>query len=138
MTPEKILLMLYVMITMASSVSRTVMEKVGNNDGSGCPDVSGPAFACSLYGLNMLILIGLTVKGKMNNELSGLKFGIFILLILLSLAIFVAYIPFTIKSNNKGPNDKECLTKQNKDAIETMELVISFALVLLTPIMIFT
>ena len=126
------------MITLATASSRAVMEKVGNNDGSGCPDVSGPAFVLFVYGLNMLILIVLTIKGKMNNELSGLKFGVFIILIILSLGIFVAYIPFAIKANNKGPNDKECLTSENKDAIETMELVISFGLILLSPIVIFS
>jgi amino acid transporter len=138
MTPEKILLFLYVMITASNLISRSVMEKVGDNDGSDCPDASGPIIACIFYGLNMFILIGLTVKGKMNNELSPLKLGVLILLIILCLAVFVSYIPFSIKANNKSSTDKECLTDENKNAIETMEIIISGALILLTPIMIFS
>lgn len=130
MDPAKILLIIFALFNAAFLVSRSVMKKVGNNDGSGCPDVSGPAIACSLYGLAMITLIILTITNRYLLTENKLIFGMLIILILLLLAIFVAYIPFCIKAKNKSSDDTECLTSANKDAIEYMELIINGVLVI--------
>jgi hypothetical protein len=112
------------------------MEAVGNNDGKDCPSVGGPAFACTLYGLSVLILIALIVMNR--DKLSGIKLGAFGLLAILNFGIFIAYIPFVVKANNHDSAiDNECLTDANKDAIEKMELIITGVLIVLAPIMLY-
>ena len=53
------------------------------------------------------------------------------------MSIFIAYIPFSIKAQNQSSTDTECLTSENKDAIEKLELILSAALIILTPVMLF-
>lgn len=127
---KNILLALFMSINFCFLVSRSVMESVGNNDGKDCPNVGGPAFACTLYGLSFLMLIGMIIKNK--DKLNGVKIGAFALLSILTLSIFIAYIPFTVKAqSHNSATDTECLTSYNKDAIEKMELIISGVLVIL-------
>ena len=136
MASSKILLILFVTINLCILVSRSVMEAVGNNDGKDCPNVGGPAFACTLYGLSVLILISLIVMNR--DKLSGIKIGTFGLLAILNFGIFIGYIPFAVKAkNHDSAIDNECLTNGNKDAIETMELIITAVLIVLTPIMLY-
>jgi hypothetical protein len=135
---KNILLTVFAMVSIGVLISRSVMEAVGNNDGKDCPKVGGPALACTWYGLTMLVLIGMVVKMRMDKKLeNNLKFGLFILLIICTMSIFIAYIPFTIKAQNHSSTDTECLTNENKDAIEVFELIINAALIILTPIMLF-
>lgn len=135
---KTILLTIFAMIGIGTLISRSVMESVGDNNGKDCPNVAGPAIACSWYGLTFLVLTGIVIKLKMDKKLeNNIKFALFILLIICNLSIFIAYIPFAIKSNKKNENDTECLTNSNKDAIEKFELIINGALILFTPIMIF-
>jgi hypothetical protein len=135
-TASKILLILFVSINICILVSRSVMEAVGNNDGKDCPNVGGPAFACSLYGVSVLILITFIIMNR--NNLSGIKIGLFGLLAILNLGIFIAYIPFAVKAQgHDSAIDNECLTNANKDAIEKMELIITGVLIVLTPIMLY-
>lgn len=137
-TPEQILLSTFALINVATLISRSVMQAVGDNkDGKDCPNVAGPAIACSVYGISMLILIGLTIKAKMDGQLNNLKLGLFVLLILCNIGVFISYIPFAIKANNKSDSDTECLTDENKKAIEIMEMLMNGVLVILTPIMLF-
>lgn len=132
----KILLLLFVSISICILVSRSVMEAVGNNDGKDCPNVAGPAIACTLYGVSVLMLIVLIIMNR--KELSGFKIGAFGLLALLNFGIFIAYIPFCVKAkNHDSSTDTKCLTKENKDAIEKMELIITGILILLAPIMLY-
>lgn len=132
----KILLLLFFSISACILVSRSVMEAVGNNDGKDCPNVGGPAFACSLYGVSVIMLIVLIIMNK--KELSGFKIGAFGLLAVVNFAIFIAYIPFCVKAkNHDSATDTECLTNENKNAIETMELIITAILIILTPIMLY-
>lgn len=136
-TPEQILLSTFALINISTLISRSVMQSVGNNDGRDCPNVGGPAVACVAYGISMLILIGLTIKAKMDGQLNNVKLGLFVLLILCNIGIFVSYIPFAIKASKKSDTDTECLTSENKKAIEVMEMMMNGVLVVLTPIMLF-
>jgi hypothetical protein len=129
---SKILLILFALVNVATLVSRSVMAKVGNNNGSGCPDVSGPAIACSFYGVSFLIILGLTFSNRTELLSNKLTFTLLVIIILMNMAIFIAYIPFTIKAKNKSSTDTECLTTENKDAIEYMELIINGSLVILS------
>ena len=133
----KLLLITYALINVSTLISRSVMTTVGNNDGKDCPKIGGPVLACSFYGLSMLILIGMTIKAKMDNKLNNIKLALFGLLIICNISIFIAYIPFAIKSQNQSSSDTECLTKENKKAIEIFEIIINVALIFLTPIMLF-
>lgn len=127
---SKILLIIFALVNAATLVSRSVMAKVGNNDGSGCPDVSGPAIACSIYGVSFLTLLFLTVSNRTKLLENKLTFGLLVILILMNMAIFIAYIPFIVKAKDKSSGDTECLTTANKDAIEYMELIINGTLVI--------
>lgn len=131
-----ILLVLFISINLCFLVSRSVMESVGDNNGKDCPNVGGPALACSLYGVSFIILIAMIVMNK--DKLNPVKIGAFGLLAILNFAIFIAYIPFTVKAkNHDSATDKECLTSANKDAIEKIELIINGILIILAPIMLF-
>jgi hypothetical protein len=135
---KTLLLVLFMMITIGNLISRSVMESVGSNDGKDCPKIGGPALACSWYGLTMLVLIGMVVKLRMDKKLeNNIKLGLFVLLIICNMSIFIAYIPFSIKAQNQSSTDTECLTSENKDAIEKLELILSAALIILTPVMLF-
>lgn len=135
-TGSLILLVLFFSINICILTSRAVMEAVGNNDGKDCPKVGGPATACAFYGISVLLLIGLIIKYR--EKLSGLKIAAFGLLAAVNLGIFVAYIVFSVKAqNHNSSTDTECLTNENKDAIEIMEMIITGVLIVLTPIMIF-
>ena len=135
---KTLLLVLFMMITIGNLISRSVMESVGSNDGKDCPKIGGPALACSWYGLTMLVLIGMVVKLRMDKKLeNNVKLGLFVLLIICNMSIFIAYIPFSIKAQNQSSTDTECLTSENKDAIEKLELILSAALIILTPVMLF-
>ena len=135
---KTLLLVLFMMITIGNLISRSVMESVGSNDGKDCPKIGGPALACSWYGLTMLVLIGMVVKLRMDKKLeNNIKLGLFVLLIICNMSIFIAYIPFSIKAQNQSSTDTECLTSENKDAIEMLELILSAALIILTPVMLF-
>ena len=133
----KILIITFALINIASLVSKSVMTTVDKNDGKDCPKVAGPAIACVFYGLSFLILTGMTIIEKRKNRLSNIKLGLFVLLIICNLSIFIAYIPFAVKSNKIDSNSKECLTTDNKKAIEIFEIIINGVLIVLAPIMIF-
>ena len=133
---RNILLVLFVSINFCLLVSRSIMESVGNNNGKDCPAVGAPAVACTFYGVSFLMLIAMIVMNK--DKLNGVKIGAFVLLAILNFSIFVAYIPFIVKAqNHDSATDTECLPTDNKNAIETMELIITGVLIILTPIMLF-
>lgn len=133
---KTILLVVFAMISIGTIISRSVMAAVGNNDGKDCPNVAGPAIASSWYGITMLVLIGMVVKLRMNKKLeNNIKFGLFVVLIICNMSIFISYIPFAVKAQNKSSSDTECLKSENKKAIETFELIINGLLIILTPIM---
>ncbi len=72
------------------------------------------------------------------DKLNGFKMAGFVLLAILNFAIFISYIPFALKAqNHDSATDTECLTTENKNAIETMELIISGVLIFLAPIMLY-
>jgi hypothetical protein len=96
------------------------MKTVDKNDGSSCPAVIGPIFACIFYGISFIILSIMTWKAYKEN-LSKIVIVLSVLLLLLTLGCFIAYIPF-INELQKGPTS-QCLTPANKDAIEYMELI---------------
>jgi|688.fasta_scaffold222113_1 hypothetical protein len=139
---KDILFITFVIICFANLVSRSIMKSVGENDnGRECPGVSGPAMACTLYGASFLFLLGLTVKAKVfdkNPKITGLHTGILILLIILNMGIFIAYIPYTIKAKDRKDTDTECLTSDNKNAIEYMEIILNGALAGFSLVVIFT
>ena len=133
---RNILLVLFVSINFCLLFSRSVMESVGNNNGKDCPGVGAPAIACTLYGVSFLMLIGMIVMNK--DKLNGVKIGLFAFLAILNFSIFISYIPFTVKAkNHDSATDTECLTSDNKNAIETMELITSGVLIILAPIMLY-
>jgi hypothetical protein len=132
------LLLAFSFITIASLVSRSVMVKVDKNDGKDCPDVSGPAIATFFYGLTMLFMAYFAFF-KRNNPYYNMTHIIgFSAIAILCLAIFIAYIPFAIKSQNKKSSDRECLSDVNKKAIEYMELILMGVLSLTSFFVIFT
>jgi hypothetical protein len=136
--PKNALLLAFSFITIASLVSRSVMVKVDINDGKDCPDVSGPAIATTFYGLTMLFMAYFAIF-KRNNPYYNMTHIIgFAAIAILCLAIFIAYIPFTVKSQNKSSSDKECLPEVNKKAIEYMELILMGVLSLTSFFVIFT
>jgi hypothetical protein len=133
---RNILLILFTSINLCLLVSRSTMESVGNNNGKDCPAVGAPAVACILYGVSFVILIAMIIMNK--DKLNKVKIGGFGLLAILNFAIFIAYIPFIVKAkNHDSATDKECLTTDNKNVIETMEIIITGILIVLTPIMLY-
>lgn len=133
--PKNALLIAFSFITIASLVSRSVMVKVDKNDGSDCPDVSGPAIATTFYGITMLCMAYFAVFKKNYYKMAHI-IG-FASIAILCLAIFVAYIPFAVKAQNKSSSDKECLPETNKKAIEYMELILMGVLILTSFVVMF-
>jgi hypothetical protein len=128
--PKNALLLAFSFITIASLVSRSVMVKVDKNDGSDCPDVSGPAIATTFYGIAMLCMAYFALF-KRNHPYYKMAHIIgFAAIAILCLAIFIAYIPFVVKAQNKSSSDTECLPETNKKAIEYMELILMGVLIL--------
>ena len=127
MTSSKnILLVTFSLITSANLVSRSVMAKVGNNDGKDCPNPSGPLIAAILYMITMIYLaVMLFMKRESLKTLHKIMIG---LLGLLCLIIFIAYLPFISSTNQEKKS--ECLTDDNKKAIEYSELILSGVLIL--------
>ena len=138
MNIEKILLITFALINVAGLVSRSVMTKVGNNNGKDCPDISGPIIACVIYGITLLALIGLTIKARMDGYLNNnIHLGLLGLLIVLVVAVLISYIPFIIAIKNKSSTDTECLRNDNLKAIQYLELLINGSLVLLSVVVFF-
>lgn len=138
MNIEKILLITFALINVASLVSRSVMTKVGKNDGKDCPDISGPSIACVIYGLTLIFLIGLTVKARMDGNLNNnIHLGLLVLLICLIFILFICYIPFIIAIKNKRTTDNECLRDDNLKAIQYSEILVNCSLVLLSIVVFF-
>lgn len=128
MTSNKnILLVTFGLVTSASLVSRSVMTKVGKNDGTDCPNPSGPLIAALLYMITMIYLAVMLFMKK--DHLKPLHKGMIGLLALLCLIIFIAYLPF-ISSTNQEKKKSECLTDDNKKAIEYSELILTSVLIL--------
>jgi hypothetical protein len=138
MNIEKILLSTFALINVAGLVSRSVLTKVGKNDGKDCPDISGPIIACVIYGITLLSLIGLTVKARIDGQLNNnIHLGLLGLMIILVIAVLISYIPFIIAIKNKSSTDTECLREDNLKAIQYLELFINGTLVLLSVIVFF-
>jgi len=136
--PKNTLLLAFSFLTIASLISRSVMVKVDKNDGNDCPDVSGPAIAASFYGLTMLFMAYFALFKRDHPNYKMIHIIGFAAIAILCLAIFIAYIPFAIKSQNKSSSDKECLPDVNKKAIEYMELILMGVLALTSFVVIFT
>lgn len=100
-------------------ISRSVMKTVDKNDGTTCPAMIGPVLACIFYGISFIILSIMTWKAYKEN-LSKVAIVLSVMLLLLTLGCFIAYIPF-INDLQKGAN-VQCLAPANKEAIEYMEL----------------
>jgi hypothetical protein len=138
MNIEKILLITFALINVAGLVSRSVLTKVGKNNGKDCPDISGPIIACVIYGITLLSLIGLTVKARIDGQLNNnIHLGLLGLMIILVIAVLISYIPFIIAIKNKSSTDTECLREDNLKAIQYLELFINGTLVLLSVIVFF-
>jgi len=138
MNIEKILLITFALINLSALVSKSVMAKVGENDGKNCPDLMGPAFACGIYFITLLFLIFLTVKTRSGGHLNNFNFGLLCLIIIIVLAVTISYVPFIYHIQNKKPTDTECLDKNNKKAIEYLEILINASLVLFSFIIFFS
>ena len=127
-----LLLKVILLISIGSVTSRIVMGQVGNNDGKDCPKTISPAIACTFYGIISIILIWTVVRfrydGKLNNNFN---FSLFIALIACCIGLFFAYVAFTIKVQKNSSNDTECLTQANKEAIEKIEIIMNFILIIL-------
>jgi hypothetical protein len=136
--PKNTLLLAFSFATIATLVSRSVMVKVDKNDGNDCPDVAGPAIAATCYGLIMLFMAYFAFFKRDHPNYKMIHIIGFASISILCLAIFIAYIPFAIKSQNKSSSDKECLPEVNKKAIEYMELILMGVLALTSFVVIFT
>jgi hypothetical protein len=139
LSPIHDLLLKVILLTSIGLVtSRIVMGQVGYNNGRDCPKTISPAVACTFYGMISIILIWAVVRfrydGKLNNNFN---FSLFIALIACCIGLFSAYVAFTIKVQNNSSNDTECLTQANKDAIEKIEIIMNFILIILLILVIF-
>ena len=133
LSPVHDLLLKVILLTSIGLVtSRIVLGQVGNNNGRDCPNATSPAIACIFYGMISIILIWAVVRLRYNGKLNNnFMFSLFIALIACCIGLFGAYVAFTIKIRNNSSNDTECLTQANKDAIEKIEIIMNFILIIL-------
>ena len=129
-SPNKtILLVTFSLVTLSNLVSRSVMEKVGDNDGEDCPKVSGPAIACACYLITTIYLsFMIFIKRHSLNTLQKVMLGLMAVLCFIIFICFITFMNYLKKSNDS--NDSKCLTATNKKAIEYSELILSGTLVL--------
>ncbi len=118
--PRDVFIKCSIFVLVTTVTTRAIMEKVGNNDGRGCPDLSGPIIALIAYAITSFYLAYNAYKMFSVNMWT---FVFLVALSMLSFAVFIAYIPFAIKLQNKSSSDTKCLDEMNKNIIGIADAV---------------
>lgn len=131
--PPKVLLMVYILVGICTIISKSVMAKVGENNGKDCPDDSGPIIATVFYGITCLFLFIFSFYYFSQ----GYKlYGVFFMLLFVVAGVIIA--GYSIFITKQGDSPTECLPNQIKQMIDISEIALMGILTLFTLFTVFS